>query len=76
MGEVLDFNSYQKEPDIDSMDKKALLTYLRTLQHRIAELDEAEPEDMESEEYEEWGERHEELEDLVDEVMDRLDELE
>lgn len=75
MGNVIDFSSYQ-EPDINSMDKPALLSYLEQLRSQIAELDAVEPKNMASEEYEEWGDRHEELEDLVDEVMDRLEELE
>ena len=75
MGNVIDFSSYQ-EPDINSMDKSALLSYLEQLRSQIAELDAVEPKNMASEEYEEWGDRHEELEDLVDEVLDRLEELE
>jgi len=75
MAEFINFSNYQEEPDIDSMDEAALRGYLKELQERIAELDEAEPKNMASEEYEVWGEAHEDLEDLVDEVMDRLEDL-
>jgi len=76
MGKVIDFSNYAQKPDINSMDKPALLQYLEQLRAQIAELDAAEPKNMESEEYEVWGEQHEDLEDLVDEVMERLEELE
>ena len=77
MAKVIDFNQFrQEEPDIDSMDKNALLSYLEQLRAQIEELDAAEPKNMNSEAYEEWGELHEELEDLVDDILDRLDEME
>lgn len=76
MGKILDFNQYRsEEPDLDSMDKAALITYLEQLRAQITQLDAAEPKNMNSEAYEEWGNLHEELEDLVDDVLDRLDEL-
>lgn len=75
MAEFFNFSNHLEEPDISSMDEAALRTYLKELQERIAQLDEAEPSNMESEEYEIWGEAHEDLEDLVDEVMDRLEEF-
>ena len=71
MADILDFEIFRDPSD---MDREELLAYLETLKARIAELDEAEPEDMASEEYDAWGEAHEELEDLVDEVLDLLDE--
>ena len=70
MADVFEFEAFC---DPEEMDREELLAYLEALKERIAELDEAEPEDMESEEYEVWGEKHEELEDLVDEVRDLLD---
>lgn len=77
MGKVIDFNRYcSEEPDLDSMDKEALLAYLEQLRGQIEELDAAEPKNMNSEAYEEWGDLHEELEDLVDDILDRLDEME
>lgn len=77
MGKVIDFNQFRnEEPDLDSMDKEALLTYLEQLRAQIEELDAAEPKNMNSEAYEEWGDLHEELEDLVDDILDRLDEME
>lgn len=76
MGKVIDFNQFRtEEPDIDSMDKEALLSYLEQLRARIETLDAVEPKNMNSEAYEEWGELHEELEDLVDDILDRLDEM-
>lgn len=77
MGKVIDFNQFRpEEPEIDSMDKESLLSYLEQLRARIEQLDEAEPKNMNSEAYEEWGDLHEELEDLVDDILDRLDEME
>ena len=77
MGKVIDFNQFRnEEPDLDSMDKEALLTYLEQLRAQIEELDAAEPKNMNSEAYEEWGDLHEELEDRVDDILDRLDEME
>ena len=76
MDNIIQFpGHFDSEPDLDGMDKEALLSCLESLRAEIARLDEEEPEDMESEEYEAWGDRHEELEDLVDEILDRLDEL-
>lgn len=77
MGKVIDFKHYRnEEPNLNSMDKEALLTYLEQLRAQIEELDAAEPKNMNSEAYEEWGDLHEELEDLVDDILDRLDEME
>ena len=77
MGKVIDFKHYRnEEPNLNSMDKEALLTYLEQLRAQIEELDAAEPKNMNSEAYEEWGSLHEELEDLVDDILDRLDEME
>ena len=77
MAKIIDFNQFRnEEPDLDSMDKEALLAYLEQLRGQIEELDAAEPKNMNSEAYEEWGDLHEELEDLVDDVLDRLDEME
>ena len=77
MAKVIDFNQFrQEEPDMDSMDKDALLSYLEQLRAQIEELDAAEPKNMNSEASEAWGELHEELEDLVDDILDRLDEIE
>ena len=76
MADIIDFGKYANEgTDIDSMDKASLLSYLKTLQAQIAELDAAEPKNMNSEAFEEWGDLHEELEDLVVDVLDRLDEM-
>lgn len=77
MAKIIDFNQFRnEEPDLDSMDKEALLAYLEQLRGQIEELDAAEPKNMNSEAYEEWGDLHEELEDLVDDILDRLDEVE
>ena len=77
MGKVIDFKHYRnEEPNLNSMDKEALLTYLEQLRAQIEELDAAEPKNMNSEAYEEWGDLHEELEDLVDDILDRLEEME
>ena len=77
MGKVIDFKHYRnEEPNLNSMDKEALLTYLEQLRAQIEELDAAEPKNMNSEAYEEWGDLHEELEDRVDDILDRLDEME
>ena len=77
MAKIIDFNQFRnEEPDLDSMDKEALLAYLEQLRGQIEELDAAEPKNMNSEAYEEWGDLHEELENLVDDVLDRLDEME
>lgn len=76
MADIIHFDQYAGEPDLDAMGREELLDYLRTVRARIGELDRREPEDMESEAYEVWGGRHEELEDLADEIRDRLDELE
>jgi hypothetical protein len=77
MGKVIDFKHYRnEEPNLNSMDKEALLTYLEQLRAQIEELDAAEPKNMNSEAYEEWGDLHEELEDQVDDILDRLDDME
>ena len=77
MGKIIDFsNFFNDEPDLDLMDKEALLAYLEQLRSRIEELDAAEPKNMASEEYEEWGDLHEELEDIVDDILDRLEDME
>ena len=76
MGKVIDFKHYRnEEPNLNSMDKEALLTYLEQLRAQIEELDAAEPKNMNSEAYEEWGDLHEELEERVDDILDRLDEM-
>lgn len=75
MSDIIDFDRYAQEPDLDSMDREELLDYLKTVRARIGQLDEQEPKDMNSEEYEAWGDRHEELEDLADEILDLLDEM-
>ena len=70
MGKIIDFsNFFNDEPDLDLMDKEALLAYLEQLRSRIEELDAAEPKNMDSEEYEEW-------EDIVDDILDRLEDME
>lgn len=77
MGKIIDFNQFRsEEPDLDAMDKDALLARLEQLRAQIEALDAAEPKNMNSEAYEEWGDAHEELEDLVDDILDRLDEME
>lgn len=75
MADIIHFDQYAQEPDLDAVGREELLDYLRTVRAQIGELDQQEPEDMESEAYEAWGDRHEELEDLADEIQDRLDEL-
>jgi hypothetical protein len=72
MAEVFDFGAYRAPQE---MSKEELLTRLMQLQQEIAQLDEAEPDDMESEAYEIWGEQHEDLEDQLDEVRELLDEM-
>lgn len=67
---------FPQTPDIQTMERPALIAYLEQLRDKIAALDESEPKNMNSDAYETWGEEHEALEDLVDEVLDRLDELE
>ena len=62
-------------PELESMDRAALLDYLDTVRGWIARLDQEEPPDMDSEAYDAWGDRHEELEDLADDIQDRLDQL-
>lgn len=74
MGEILNFQSPDKEPE--EMNREELKAYLARLREQLAELDQREPKRMGSEAYEAWGERHEELEDLVDEALDLLDEME
>lgn len=73
MGDIIRFDPFLDEPDLDAMGPEELRAYLKHLRAELARLDEGEPEDMDSEEYEAWGDRHEELEDLVDEIWDRLD---
>ena len=75
MADIMDFDRYAQPPDLDAMTRDELLDCLGTVQARIAQLDEEEPEDMTGEDYEAWGDRHEALEDLADEIRDRLDEL-
>lgn len=75
MADIMDFDRYAQPPDLDAMTRDELLDCLETVQARIAQLDEQEPEDMTGEDYEAWGDRHEALEDLADEIRDRLDEL-
>jgi len=75
MAQIIELQDYFEEPDLDGLDKKGLLAYLKTLRARVEKLDEQEPRNMNSEAYEDWADRHEELEDLIDEVLDRLDEL-
>lgn len=75
MADIMDFDRYAQPPDLDAMTRSELLDCLETVQARIAQLDEQEPEDMTGEDYEAWGDRHEALEDLADEIRDRLDEL-
>lgn len=77
MGDIVGLNSNwtEEEPELETMDRAALLRYQEELRERIAQLDEQEPEDMDSEEYELWGDQHEALEDLADEVQERLDEM-
>lgn len=75
MADIVDFDQYDREPDLDAMSRDQLLAYQKDLWDQIAQLDEQEPEDMNSEAYEVWGDRHEMLEDLADEVRDRLDDL-
>lgn len=62
-------------PDVNEMTIDELKAYRNTLEEKIEQLDNQEPDDKESEEYEDWADEHEELEDLLDEVIDRLDEL-
>ena len=75
MGDIISLDAFRPEQDPEDMDRRQLLGLLDRTRTRIAQLDEAEPEDPESEDYDSWGEEHEELEDLVDEIMDLLDEL-
>jgi len=77
MGNIIDFSKFlSEEPDLDLMDKEALLVFLEQLRGQIEELNAAEPKNMASEEYEEWGDLHEELEDIVDDILDRLEDME
>lgn len=75
MADIIDFNQFAQEPDLDVMSREELLDYLNTVRAQIRQLDEQEPKNMNSEEYEDWGDRHEELEDLADEILDLLDEM-
>lgn len=76
MADIIRFDQYAQEPDLDAMDREELLDCLQTVRAQIEALDQQEPEDMDSEAYEVWGSCHEELEDLADEIRDRLDEWE
>ena len=73
MGDIIPFNQFWEEPDLDAMGREELKAYLAQVWDELARLDEKEPQDMDSEEYEVWGDKHEELEDLADEIWDRLD---
>ena len=73
MGDIIPFDQFWEEPDLDAMGREELKAYLAQVRDELARLDEEEPQDMDSEEYEVWGDKHEELEDLADEIMDRLD---
>ena len=73
MGDIIPFNQFWEEPDLDAMGREELKAYLAQVRDELARLDEKEPQDMDSEEYEVWGDKHEELEDLADEIWDRLD---
>ena len=75
MADIIDFNEFAQEPDLDTMSRDELLDYLKLVRAQIRHLDEQEPTNMNSEEYEDWGDRHEELEDLADEILDLLDEM-
>lgn len=68
MAEIISFPG-----DLDALDRTELRAWLDRVRREIAELDEAEPEDMMSEAYDVWADRHEALEDLADDLMDRLD---
>ena len=74
MADIIAFDSFWEEPDLDAMDREELKDYLARVRAELDRLDGEEPQDMDSEEYEVWGDRHEELEDLVDEIWDRLEE--
>ena len=73
MGDIIPFDRFWEEPDLDAMGREELKAYLAQVRDELARLDEEEPQDMDSEEYEVWGDKHEELEDLADEIWDRLD---
>ena len=73
MGDIIPFDQFWEEPDLDAMGREELKAYLAQVRDELARLDEEEPQDMDSEEYEVWGDKHEELEDLADEIWDRLD---
>lgn len=73
MGEVIQWNAFKPEPDLDAMDREELEACRSRVEAELERMDEQEPEDMESEAYETWADRHEELEDLLDELMDRLE---
>ena len=68
MAEIISFPG-----DLDALDRAELRAWLDRVRREIAELDEAEPEDMMSEAYDAWADRHEALEDLADDLMARLD---
>lgn len=75
MADIIPFSNAGEVPDLEGLDREALLTWLDWVRDRIDRLDGQEPETMGTEEHERWGELHEELEDLADELQDRLDEL-
>ena len=75
MAEIMDLSRYAKAPDLDAMDRGALLEALDAVRAQIAALDGREPEEMASDCFEDWADRHEELEDLADDILDRLDEM-
>ena len=76
MADVVEFGGFVPEKEPEDMTREELLDALEAVRQQIAQLDEAEPEDMDSEEYDQWGDRHEALEDLADELTECLEELE
>lgn len=75
MGDIIKFEAFADEPDLDEMGREELDEYLDTVRDELERMDENEPADMDSEEYDDWADRHEELEDLSDEIRERLDDL-
>lgn len=75
MSKIIAFEPFDREPDLDRMDREQLEAYLRVLSQQIAALDAREPRNEESEAYDDWAQEHEDLEDLMDEVLDLLDDL-
>lgn len=76
MAKVIPFSPPSEVPEIETMDREALISYRQELLEQLAQLDAREPRNMQSPAYEEWGDAHEELEDLLDDIQDRLDLLE